>query len=416
MKHTPLITFIMLFFLISGCKKDTLPAVTAKSLVGHWFSMFNYQWYGEVILNEDGTGEIIHYPPYASDTSRTPIEWTSTDSAFCWSFLGSTDKCMSYYKIKYYSADSIVMHQNTSSGWYAQLTKKNNYRSVITKPYISCISPYYFDTTKYTISTGFLDPSSTYYLKNNQVIIQQGNYSWESYDINFNYISRPLFEVSFVADTSYNVKSINNNNSFTGQFFVYSDYNKRGGYIVNNNLRRIITIPNSDYCSAELINDNNIVAGKVQYGSIEKLFFYNNGAIDTFSIPYTHDFIKLIDINNNFVLASYGNNTDHTEHYFKLYLNKSIIPLNYNENYHFSATNNNGQIAGTLNIPLISCDVYPFIQRDITMGIILEHTGSLTYYCIPNSNSNIRDINDNGDLFGFQYNDYTPPAFVLKRR
>jgi hypothetical protein len=379
--------------------------------------MFNYQWYGEIILNKDGTGEIIHYPPYSSDTSKTSIEWTNTDSSFCWSYLGSLDKCMSSYTVKYYSADSMVIYQNTSGGWYAQLTKRNNYTSVITQPYTNCLTPYFYDSTKYSISSGSLDPSSIYCLNNSRVIFENKTYSWNSYNENLNFTAGNLFEVTSVSDTTYNVKSINNYNTLAGQFILFSNYNIRGGFFVKNNERKVFTLPNSDYCSAELINDNNIIAGKVQYGSTEKIFFYNNGTIDTISIPYAHDFINLIDINNTFILASYGNFSDNIEHYFKLYFNKSIEPLNFNENYHFVATNNNKQIAGSLYIPTISCNIYPFRQSNITLGIVLEPTNSLSYYYIPNfSNSAIRDINDNGDLLGFQYSIPGYNAFLLKRR
>lgn len=420
MKYNPQIVLLILFFAIAGCKKDNQSKVTAKSLVGHWYSMFNYQWYGEVILNEDGTGEIIHYPPYATDTSKTPVEWTNTDSSFCWSYLGSPDKCMSNYKITYFSADSIVMYQNSSSGWYAQLTKRNNYKSVITKPYANCLSPYFYDTTKYSISLGTLDPGSTYYFNNSRAIIEHTTYTWNSYNEHLNFISGNLnlFEVTFAADTGYNVKSINNHNASTGELYPYFNYAKTSGYLVKNNERTIISIPNSDHCSGELINDNNIVAGKVQYGNKEKLFIYNNGTIDTLSIPYPRDVLRLVDINNKFILAYYESYTDNIEHYFKVYLNRSIVPLNFNENYHFTATNNNGQIAGTLYIPTISCNVYPFTQGNITLGIVLEPDNSLSYYAFPgdNPNSSIRDINDNGDLLGFNYASYNANAFILKRR
>ena len=411
MKFNSLRTFLILSFFIFGCKKDKTAQGT-KSLVGHWYSMFNYQWYGEVILNADGTGEIIHYPPYSSSISKTSIEWTSTDTSFCWSYLGSVDKCMSYYKILHYSKDSVVIYQNTPNGWYAELTKTDNYTSHITTP-LSCGVSYYYDSTLYDISKTYFDPSLKLQLNNNRqvsVIRDAGYYSRiELYNGNFNLINNNVYSVS-PTDTSYNTKSINNSGAFTGQFFPFN-YNKRGGFLVAVNQKTIITIPNSDYCSAELINDNNIVVGKVKYPDIEKIYFYNNSTIDTVSIPFQHDYINLIDINNNFILASYGNYSDNIDHYFKLYFNKSVQALDFSKEFHFYATNNLGQIAGVFTATEKKCSRYPFIQYNIGFGLVLEPDNTYKLYGESNKNYTFLDINDNGDILG-RGND----LFLLKKR
>ena len=414
MKYNTLIAFMALVFAVSGCKKDDSLTVTSASLAGHWFSMFNYQWYGEIILNKDGTGEIIHYPPYTSDTSRTSIEWTNTDTSLCWSYLGSPDKCMSYYKIKYYSKDSMVIYQNTSSGWYAQLTKRNNYTSQLSTP-LSCIASYYYDSLHYDISKSYFDPSLTFQLNNNRQVsvthLYGYNTSTELYDGNFNLINHEAYTVNFVSDTTYNVKSINNSGAFTGQFFPNINYLKRGGYFIAGNQRTIISVPNSDYCSAELINDNNIVVGKVHYPDAEKLYFFKNAVADTFSIPFQHDYINLIDINKDFVLAAYGSYSDNIDHYFKIYFNKNIQALGFSKDFRFNATNNLGQIAGSYYSPEINCDTYPFVQYNMGFGLLLEPDNTYKLYGEANSNfMSFLDINDNGDILGRGYG-----FFLLKK-
>lgn len=404
MKKSCAIGFITLSFLIFGCKKDKTPDNNAtKSLVGHWFSMFNYQWYGEVVLNADGTGEIIHYPPYTSDTSKTQIEWTASDTSLCWSYLGSPDKCLSYYKIMFYSKDSIVIYQNINNGWYAQFTKRNNYASYISPP--SCIAAYYYDSSRYDISRAIFDPSMIFRLNNNRQVSITHFYGYSSlselYDGNFNLINHLAYIANFISDTTYNVNSINNSGAYTGQFFPNVNYSKRGGYYVLGNQRTIITIPNSDYCSAELINDNNIIVGKVQYMNNEKIYFYNNSSIDTFSMPFQYDYLNLIDINKVFVLASYGNFSDNTDHYIKIFFNKSIQSLNFTKDFHFIATNNLGQIAGTYYSQETHCDTYPFVQYNVTFGFVLEPDNSCKLYSEPrSSNVTFLDINDNGDILG----------------
>lgn len=412
MKFNSLLTFLFLSFFIFGCKKDKTSPGT-KSLAGHWYSMFNYQWYGEVILNADGTGEIIHYPPYASSISRTSIEWTSTDTSFCWSYLGSADKCMSYYKIVHYSKDSVVIYQNTPTGWYAELTKRNNYTSHITTP-LSCGVSYYYDSIHYDISKTYFDPSLTFRLNNNRqvaVIHDAGYYSnIELYDGSFNLVNNNMYSV-IPTDTSYNTRSINNLGAFAGQFFAF-DYNKRGGFFVAGNQKTIISIPSSDYCSAELINDNNIVVGKVKYPGIEKIYFYHNSTIDTFSIPFQHDYINLIDINKDFVLAAYGNYSDNIDHYIKIYFNKSIQTLDFSKDFHLYATNNLGQIAGVYAASEKICNRYPFVQYNVGFGLILEPDNTYKLYGEPNNNyMAFLDINDNGDILG-RLNGF----FLLKKR